>query len=167
VTVRGRWAVAISVLAAVTALTLLCWPRPADPVDVVGQAGPHQVRLLIETPAVGVHDLTLDVTGAVERLVVAPAMVEMGHAIAPVTATPAVFTRPGPPPSALPSPAVSTHPGPPPSTLPSPAVPGRFKAPAVEFLMPGRWDVTVTVHGPDGTDEVVLPVLIAPRGRES
>jgi hypothetical protein len=134
-TVRGRWAVAISVLAAVTALTLLVWPRPADPVDVVGKAGSHQVRLLIETPAVGIHDLTLDVTGAVERLVVAPAMVEMGHASAPVTATP--------------------------------AGPGRFQAPGVELLMPGRWDVTVTVHGPDGTDDVVLPVHIATRGRES
>lgn len=134
-TVRGRWAVAISVLAAVTALMLLLRPRPADPVDVVGEAGSHQVRLLIDTPAVGIHDLTLDVTGAVERLVVAPAMVEMGHASAPVTA--------------------------------SPVVPGRFQATGVEFLMPGRWDVTVTVHGPDGTDEVVLPVLIAPRGRDS
>lgn len=134
-TVRGRWAIATSALAVVAALALLCWPRPAVPVDVAGQAGPHQVRLLIETPAVGAHELTLDVTGAVERLVVAPTMVEMGHASAPVTATP--------------------------------GVPGRFLAPDVEFFMPGRWDVTVTVHGPGGTDEVVLPVLIAPRGRQS
>ncbi len=134
-TVRGRWAVAVAGLAVVAALALLFWPRPADPVDVTGQAGSHQVRLLIETPAVGVRDLTLDVTGAVERLVVAPTMVEMGHAAPPVTATP--------------------------------AGPGRFEAADVEFFMPGRWDVTVTVHGPDGTGEVVLPVLIASRGRES
>jgi predicted acyltransferase len=135
VTVRGRWAVAVSASAVVAALVLLFWPRPADPVDVVGQAGSHQVRLLIETPAVGIQDLALDVTGAVERLVVAPTMVEMGHASAPVTATA--------------------------------AAPGRFRASGVEFFMAGRWDVTVTVHGPDGTDDVVLPVLIAPRGRES
>jgi predicted acyltransferase len=134
-TVRGRWAVALSALAVVAALALLFWPRPAVPVDVAGRAGPHQVRLLIETPAVGAHDLTLDVTGPVERLVVAPTMVEMGHASAPVTATP--------------------------------AAPGRFRATGVEFFMPGRWDVTVTVHGSGGTDEVVLPVLIAPRGRQS
>lgn len=134
-TVRARWAIATSALAVVAALALLLWPRPAVPVDVAGQAGPHQVRLLIETPAVGAHDLTLDVTGYVERLVVAPTMVEMGHASAPVPATP--------------------------------GAPGRFLAPDVEFFMPGRWDVTVTVHGPGGTDEVVLPVLIAPRGRQS
>ena len=134
-TVRGRWAVAVSALAVVAALALLFWPRPADPVDVTGQAGAHQVRLLIDTPAVGIRNVTLDVTGAVERLVVAPTMVEMGHASAPVTATP--------------------------------AVPTRFEASGVEFFMPGRWDVTVTVHGPDGTDDVVLPVLIAPRGIES
>jgi hypothetical protein len=135
VTVRGRWGVAVAALAVVAALALLFWPRPPDPVDVAGQAGAHQVRLLIGTPAVGIQDLTLDVTGAVERLVVAPTMVEMGHASAPVTA--------------------------------EPAAPGRFQASGVEFFMPGRWDVTVTVHGPDGTDDVVLPVLIAPRGRES
>ena len=134
-TVRGRWAVTISALAVVAALALLLWPRPAVPVDVAGRAGPHQVRLLIETPAVGVHDLTVDVTGAVDRLVIAPTMVEMGHASAPVTATPETA--------------------------------GRFRAPGVEFFMPGRWDVTVTVHGPGGTAEVVLPVLIAPRGRGS
>jgi hypothetical protein len=133
-TVRGRWAIAISALAVVAALAVLFWPRPAVPVDVAGQAGPHQIRLLIEAPAVGLHDVTVEVTGAVERLVVAPTMVEMGHASPPVTATP--------------------------------AAPGRFVAPGVEFFMPGRWDVAVTVHGPGGTDEVVLPVLIAPRGRE-
>jgi hypothetical protein len=135
VTVRGRWAVAISVLAAVAALALLCWPRPLDPVAVAGQAGAHQVRLVIESPSVGARDVTVDVTGAVERLVVAPTMAEMGHAVAPVTATP--------------------------------VPPGHFRAAGVEFFMPGRWDVTVTVHGPDGSEDVVLPVLIAPRGRES
>ncbi|TWF79618.1 hypothetical protein FHX44_115552 [Pseudonocardia hierapolitana] len=132
-TVRGRWAIALSTLAVVAALALLFWPRPSVPVDVAGQAGPHQVRLLIETPAVGLQDLTVDVPGDVERLVVAPTMVEMGHASPPVTATPEAA--------------------------------GRFRAPGVEFFMPGRWDVTVTVHGSGGTDEVVLPVLIAPRGR--
>jgi hypothetical protein len=131
-TVRGRWAVAVSVLAVVAALALLLWPRPAVPVDVTGHAGAHQVRLMIETPTVGVQDLTLDVIGAVDRLVVAPTMVEMGHASAPVIATV--------------------------------GAPGRFQAAGVEFFMPGRWDVTVSVHGPDGTDDVVLPVLIAPRG---
>jgi hypothetical protein len=149
-TVRGRWAVAVAALTVVSAVALLFWPRPAGPVDVVGQAGPHQVRLLIETPAVGIQDLTLDVTGAVERLVVAPTMVEMGHASAPVTAT-----------------AVPTRPGPPPSARPSPEGAGRFQALGVELFMPGRWDVTVTVHGPDGIEDVVLPVLIAPRGTES
>jgi hypothetical protein len=131
VTVRGRWTIsawALAVVAVLAVLAVLSWPRPAEPVDVAGQAGAHQVRLLVETPAVGTRDLTLDVTGAVERLVVAPTMVEMGHASAPVTATP------GPP--------------------------GRFQAPGVDFFMAGRWDVTVTVHGPDGADEVVLPVLI-------
>lgn len=134
-TARGRWAAAVSALAAVAALALLFWPRPPEPVDVAGQAGAHQVRLLIGSPSVGAQDVTVDVTGAVERLVVAPTMAEMGHASAPVTATP--------------------------------GAPGRFQASAVEFFMPGRWDVTVTVYGPDGTDEVVLPVLIASRGRES
>jgi hypothetical protein len=135
VTVRGRWAVAVATLAVVAALTLLFWPRPTHPADVIGQAGAHRIRLLIETPAVGIQDLTLEVTGAVEQMVVAPTMVEMGHASAPVTARP--------------------------------TAPGRFHASGVEFFMPGRWDVTVIVHGPDETDEVVLPVLIAPRGRES
>jgi hypothetical protein len=40
--------------------------------------------------------------------------------------------------------------------------PGRYVASGVEFFMPGRWDVGVTVHGPAGSDEVVFPVLIAP-----
>lgn len=134
-TVRGRWAVAISALAAVAALALLFWPRPLDPVAVAGQAGAHQVRLVIGSPSVGARDVTVDVTGAVERVVLAPTMAEMGHAVAPVTA--------------------------------APATPGRYRAAGVEFFMPGRWDVAVTVHGPDGTEDVVLPVLIAPRGRES
>jgi hypothetical protein len=135
VTVRGRWAATLTALVAVAALALLLWPRTADPAEVAGQAGSHRVRLLVETPAVGTRDLTLDVTGTVDRLVVAPTMVDMGHTSAPVTATP--------------------------------VAPGRFEAAGVEFLMQGRWDVTVTVHGPDGTDDVVLPLLIAPRGRES
>jgi hypothetical protein len=128
-------AVAISAVAAVAALALLFWPRPLDPVDVAGRAGVHQVRLVIESPSVGARDVTVDVTGDVERLVIAPTMAEMGHASAPVTATPGGS--------------------------------GRFTAAGVDFFMPGRWDVTVTMHGPDGTEDVVLPVLIAPRGRES
>ncbi|QYN38140.1 hypothetical protein K1T35_13415 [Pseudonocardia sp. DSM 110487] len=135
-TVRGRWALAISALAAVAALALLFWPRPLEPADVAGQAGAHQVRMVIESPSVGARDVTVDVTGDVGRLVIAPTMAEMGHASPPVTATPG-------------------------------APPGRFTASGVEFFMTGRWDVTVTVHGPDGTEDVVLPVLIAPRGRES
>jgi hypothetical protein len=134
VTAQGRLAAGLVALAVVAVLALLLWPRAAAPVVVAGQAGPHHVQLALDTPAVGVHDLALDVTGPVDRLVVAPVMVEMGHASAPVTATP--------------------------------AAPGRFEAAGVEFFMPGRWDVTVTVHGPDGSDDVVLPVLIAPRGRE-
>jgi hypothetical protein len=122
-------------VAVVAVLAFLFWPRPAQPVEVTGQAGDHRVRLLVGSPAVGLQDLTLEVAGTVDRLVVAPTMVEMGHASAPVTAT-----------------AVA---------------PGRFAAQDVEFFMPGRWDVTVTVHGPEGSDDVVLPVLIAARGTES
>jgi hypothetical protein len=122
-------------VAVVAVLAFLFWPRPAQPVEVTGQAGDHRVRLLVGSPAVGLQDLTLEVAGTVDRLVVAPTMVEMGHASAPVTATP--------------------------------VAPGRFAAQDVEFFMPGRWDVTVTVHGPEGSDDVVLPVLIAARGTES
>jgi len=135
VTVCGRWAVAVSALAVVAAFALLFWPRPLDPVDVAGQAGVHEVRLVVASPSVGARDVAVDVTGDVERLVIAPTMAEMGHASAPVTGTP--------------------------------DGPGRFTASGVDFFMPGRWDVTVTVHGPDGTEDVVLPVLITPRGRVS
>lgn len=134
-TVRGRWAGTACAVAVVAVLAFLFWPRPAQPVEVTGQAGDHRVRLLVGSPAVGLQDLTLEATGTVDRLVVAPTMVEMGHASAPVTATP--------------------------------VAPGRFAARGVEFFMPGRWDVTVTVHGPEGSDDVVLPVLIAARGTES
>ena len=111
---------------------LLLWPRPPAVVDLTARAGPHQVRLLIETSAVGARDVVVDVAAprSVERLVVAPTMVEMGHAVAPVPAIP--------------------------------TAPGRFLAPGVEFFMAGRWDVAVTVHGPEGTAEVAFPVLIAP-----
>ena len=134
-TVRGRWGVAVTALAVVTALALLLWPRPAGPVDVAGAAGRHQVRLVVETPAVGARDLTVEITGPepVDRLVVAAVMAEMGHAARPVTAAPV---------------AAGT------------TAPGQFRAAGVEFFMAGRWDVAVTVHGPDGAVEVVLPVLI-------
>ena len=131
-TMRGRRGLAAAALVAVAALTLLFWPRPPIGVDMTGQAGPHQVRLLIATPAAGVQDVTVEVTGPepAERLVVAPAMVEMGHAGVPVTATQ--------------------------------VAPGRYQASGVEFFMAGRWDVGVTVHGPDRAAEVVFPVLVAP-----
>ncbi|GAA1272472.1 FixH family protein [Pseudonocardia aurantiaca] len=139
-TVRGRWGVAVTALAVVTALALLLWPHPAGPVDVAGAAGRHQVRLVVETPAVGARDLTVEITGPepVDRLVVAAVMAEMGHAAVPVTAVPV---------TAAPVAAGTT-------------APGRFRAAGVEFFMAGRWDVAVTVHGPDGAVEVVLPVLI-------
>ena len=131
-TVRGRWAVAVVGVLAAAAVALLFWPRPSTPVDVTGYAGPHQVRLLISTPTVGAHDVAVEVTDAAsaQRVVIAPVMVDMGHASAPVLATA--------------------------------TVPGHFTAAGVEFFMSGRWDVAITVHGPDGATEVVLPVLIAP-----
>ena len=129
-TVRGRRYMAAAALVVVAGVAVLLWPRPLDRVDVVGRVGQHEVRLLIETPAVGVQNVTVDVTGPVDRLVVAPVMVEMGHAATPVTATAAAD--------------------------------GRYMAPGVEFFMPGRWDVGITVHSTVGADEVVFPVLIAP-----
>jgi hypothetical protein len=139
-TVPGRWGVAVTALAVVTALALLLWPRPAGAVDVAGVAGRHQVRLVVETPAVGARDLTVEITGPepVDRLVVAAVMTEMGHAAVPITAVPI---------TAVPATAAAT-------------APGQFRAAGVEFFMAGRWDVAVTVHGPAGAVEVVLPVLI-------
>jgi hypothetical protein len=88
-TVRSRWGLGITLLAVLAALTLLLWPRPPASVDVTGRAGPHQVRLWIPEPAVGARGITVELAGPapVDRLVVAPVMVDMGHAAPPVTAT--------------------------------------------------------------------------------
>jgi hypothetical protein len=131
-TVRGRWSLAVTALVVVAAVALLFWPRPPLTADLTAQAGPHQVRLQIATPTVGAHDVTVRVGDAdsVQRLVVAPVMVEMGHAAAPVTATA--------------------------------SAPGHYLATGVEFFMSGRWDVEVTLHGPDGPVAVVFPVLVEP-----
>lgn len=129
---RGRWWLAVTALAAVAAAAFLLWPRPAGAVQLSGRAGEHDVRLLIETPAVGTRTVTVEVAGPapVERLVVVPTMVEMGHAAPPVTAT-------------------------------EPA-PGHYRADEVEFFMAGRWDVEVVLDGPAGPAAAVFPVLIAP-----
>jgi hypothetical protein len=131
-TVRGRWALAVAVLAIAAALTLLLWPRPPTPVDQTAHAGPHQVRMQIEAASVGARDVTVHVAGSapVQRLVVAPVMVEMGHAAAPVAATA--------------------------------TAPDHYLASGVEFFMSGRWDVEVTLQGPGGSATAIFPVLITP-----
>jgi hypothetical protein len=87
---RGRWVlagVALAAVAVVAGFVLLLWPRPPEAMEMAGIAGPYEVRLLIETPAVGVRDVVVAATGEpVERLVVAPTMAEMGHAVPPITA---------------------------------------------------------------------------------
>jgi hypothetical protein len=87
----------------------------------------------------------VEITGPerVDRLVVAAVMTEMGHAAVPITAVPITAV----PITAVPATAAAT-------------APGQFRAAGVEFFMAGRWDVAVTVHGPAGAVEVVLPVLI-------
>jgi hypothetical protein len=128
-TVRGRLGLASAAFVVVAALALLFWPQPLTGTDVSASAGPHQVRLMIDIPAAGARTVTVDVTGTVDRVDLAPAMVEMGHAGMPVTAT-----------------EISA---------------GHFRATDVEFFMSGRWDIGITVHGPDGPAEVTVPVLIA------
>jgi len=127
---REGLGLATAALIAVAALALLFWPGPLIGTDVTVSAGTHQVRMVIDTPAAGARTVAIDVTGPVDRVELAPAMVEMGHAGVPVTAA-----------------EVSA---------------GHFQATGVDFFMSGRWDIGITVHGPDGPDAVTVPVLIAP-----
>lgn len=41
----------------------------------------------------------------------------------------------------------------------SPIAPGEYRAEAT-FPMAGQWEITVALHGPSGSDQVVVPLLV-------
>ncbi|MGH3585135.1 MAG: FixH family protein [Pseudonocardia sp.] len=89
-----RVLVPVLVAAVVVAVVLLA-PRPGTGAPVVLEAATqrHAVRLTIDTGDTGTGTWLVEVTDpaggpvAAERVTVAPAMPQMGHAIAPSTAT--------------------------------------------------------------------------------
>ena len=90
----ARWvgATAVGTLA-VALLAWLLWPTGDAPTVLRADAGPLVVELSMGTPRLGANSVRLDVTedGRPARLTavtVEPMMAQMGHALAPLPATP-------------------------------------------------------------------------------
>ncbi|MBM7773638.1 hypothetical protein JOD54_003842 [Actinokineospora baliensis] len=90
---RGKGVLAI-VAALLLGALVLWWTLPGDDtLDLRAGTGSYSVRLTVADPAVGANTVDLEVTdlaGAAitaDEVTVEPVMVDMGHALAPTTAT--------------------------------------------------------------------------------
>ena len=110
-------------------LTWLFWPTGGSGTSVQQAAGRlYQVKLTADDPHMGANTLTIDITpSTVDTVTIAPVMPQMGHALAPVTA--------------------------------SAAEPGRYRA-ETTLPMTGQWEITVSLTGRAGADQVVIPLLV-------
>ena len=126
---------ALAVLAGVFALAVvgwLVWPGDSGPTVLRADTGSHVVRLEMAEPRMGVNGLRLEVTDPGGR----PAE------LSAVTVEP-VMPRMG---HVIP---------------PVPATPdsGGYRA-DLPLTMGGQWVITVTLHGPDGAENVDFPLLV-------
>jgi YtkA-like len=88
--VRRRTSALIPAGALIVALLVwLCWPSGDDgPTVQQATTGEHQVQLTVDDPRLGLNSLAVDIApSTVDRVTVEPVMPQMGHALAPVTAT--------------------------------------------------------------------------------
>ncbi|MGV9800457.1 FixH family protein [Mycobacterium sp. NPDC003449] len=124
--------VVVFVAAAVLAAVLwLFWPTSTATHHPAATAGPYLVRLTGESPSVGVHPLTVEITGSAgetpqpDSVSFEPAMPQMGHATPPVAA--------------------------------SPDGADRYRG-DVDLSMPGQWEITVRIASGTQTYDAVLSV---------
>ncbi|WP_018684935.1 FixH family protein [Actinokineospora enzanensis] len=93
-TTRTRWAFAGVAAVLVVGLAVLLWPSSGRGVDLRASAGDYALRLTVDDPRVGANTVRVEVTDqaggpvAADEVTVEPVMADMGHALAPVTATP-------------------------------------------------------------------------------
>lgn len=89
-----RVVLVVAVLAAAAVAVWLLWPAPTGPTVLTGTAGRHAVRLSVDAPHTGRTAVDVQVTdpgggpASVAGVTVEPVMPQMGHAQAPLTATP-------------------------------------------------------------------------------
>ncbi|MFB7719268.1 FixH family protein [Nocardia sp. NPDC056100] len=128
---RGIVAMAAIVIAALAVWWL--WPDGGGASVSRMAAGPYQVALSVAGDGARTGDNTVDLEiltaqgdpAAPEKVIVAPAMPQMGHALPTATAT-------------------ATG-------------PGHYRA-AVNLPMPGQWEITVQLSGPQGSGSATFSV---------
>lgn len=127
---------AVAGLAAVVAAVIigwLVWPSGGGPTVLRADTGAHVVRLEMPEPRLGANDVRLEVTDPDGR----PAE------LASVTVEP-VMPRMGH--AIAPVPAIRDGAG--------------YRVADLPLTMGGQWVITVTLHGPDGPENVDFPLLV-------
>lgn len=127
-------------IAAVAVLTLgvlawLVWPSASSGPTVLKSAtGLHTVQLSVDAPKLGTNSFGVEVTDQSGN----PARLDS------VTVEP-VMPQMG---HAL-SPVTA-----------GPEGPGRYRAAETVLPMSGQWEITISLHGPGGTEQAVFPLLV-------
>ncbi|MFF2554083.1 FixH family protein [Nocardia sp. NPDC058058] len=120
-----RWILAVAALLVAALAVWWLWPDSGGASPSRMTAGPYRVALQVAGDGARVGDNTVDLEidtaqgdpAVPERVIVAPAMPQMGHALPTVTATA--------------------------------TTPGHYRA-GVNLPMPGQWEITVQLSGPQG-----------------
>ena len=128
---RQRLLAITGIAAAVVAGIWLLWPKSMEDSSASATAGPYLVKLIGESPKVGISPVTIEITGdgaqppTPDSVTFEPAMPQMGHATTPVLAA-----------------ALGE---------------GRYRA-AVDLSMAGQWEITVRIAVSGRVHEAVLSV---------
>lgn len=128
---RQRLLAITGIAAAVVAGIWLLWPKSVEDSSASATAGPYLVKLIGESPKVGISPVTIEITGdgaqppTPDSVNFEPAMTQMGHATTPVLAA-----------------ALGE---------------GRYRA-AVDLSMAGQWEITVRIAVSGRVHEAVLSV---------
>ncbi|WP_370946215.1 FixH family protein [Amycolatopsis sp. cg5] len=116
-------------------LAWLVWPSTSSGPTVLKSAtGSHTIQLSVDAPKLGTNSFGVEVTDQSGK----PARLDS------VTVEP-VMPQMG---HAL-SPVTAGQEG-----------PGRYRAAETVLPMTGQWEITISLHGPAGTEQAVFPLLV-------